>query len=147
MRPCDRQTSGYELKPQSLPPNFALFGDRFYEVFLIQVCDPDNQKTVSIPSVKFTHLRYSPEKLVFLQEQIACIVEELALFQHRPGKWTMSFSAVALDKEIKVLLYYPHAVIRMMAQFSENVVRSSFHRHTSPNGKLDTRALPAPRLR
>ncbi|OSC29688.1 hypothetical protein B8W69_08480 [Mycobacterium vulneris] len=135
MRPSDRQTSRYELKPQFLPPHFALFGDRFYEVFLILICDPDNQITVRMPSMKFTHLRDCPEEFLFLQEQIAYVIEELALFQHRLGEWTMSFSAVALDKEIKVLLYYPHAVIRVMAQFSENVVRSSFHCRTSPKGK------------
>lgn len=42
----------------------------------------------------------------------------------------MSFSAVTLNKKIKVLLYYHHAVVRVMAEFSEYIVRSSFHRYT-----------------
>ena len=78
-------------------------------------------------SVKFTQLRYSPVKFLFIQEKIACVIVELARFQHRLGKRTMSFPAIALDKKIKILLYYRHAVVRVMAEFREYIVRSSVH--------------------
>ncbi|AFC44343.1 hypothetical protein OCU_31240 [Mycobacterium intracellulare ATCC 13950] len=39
----------------------------------------------------------------------------------------MSFSTVATDKKIKILLYYRHAVVRVMAEFSEDIIRSSVH--------------------
>lgn len=42
----------------------------------------------------------------------------------------MSFSAISLNKKIKVLLYHHDAVIRVMAEFSEYVIQSSFHRYT-----------------
>jgi hypothetical protein len=66
-------------------------------------------------------------EFLFIQEKIARIIVELALFQHRPGKRTMSFMAVALYKKVKVLLYYWDAVIRVMAEFSECIIRPSFH--------------------
>ncbi|OBF03806.1 hypothetical protein A5775_02085 [Mycobacterium sp. 852002-10029_SCH5224772] len=78
-------------------------------------------------SVKFTQLCYSSEKFLLIQEQIACIIVELAFFQHRLGKRTMSFTAVALDKKIKIPLYHRHAGVPVMAQFSEYIVRSSVH--------------------
>ncbi|AGP64588.1 hypothetical protein OEM_30530 [Mycobacterium intracellulare subsp. yongonense 05-1390] len=39
----------------------------------------------------------------------------------------MSFSTVASNKKIKILLYYRHAVVRVMAEFGEDIVRSSVH--------------------
>jgi hypothetical protein len=127
MSPSNRQASGYELKSHFLPPHFAFGSDRFQEVFPILICHPDNQIAIRMSLVKFTQLRYGPVEFLFIQEKIARIIVELALFQHRPGKRTMSFMAVALYKKVKVLLYYWDAVIRVMAEFSECIIRPSFH--------------------
>ncbi|OBB91077.1 hypothetical protein A5782_15460 [Mycobacterium sp. 852002-40037_SCH5390672] len=127
MSPSNRQAGGYKFKSHFLSPHFAFGCDRFYEVFLILICDPNNQITVSMSSVKGTQLCYSSEKFLHIQEQIAGIVIKLALFQHRLGKRTMSFVAVALDKKIKVLLNYRHTIVRVIAEFREHIVRSSIH--------------------
>lgn len=123
--PSNRQTRGYELQSQFLSPNFTLDSDRFYEVLRVLICDSDNQIMVRKSSVKVTQLGYSPEKFLLMQEQIACIVVELAPIQHPFGKRAMSFVAVTLDKKIKVPLYYRHTVVRVVAEFSEYIVRSS----------------------
>ncbi|OBG06485.1 hypothetical protein A5769_06230 [Mycobacterium intracellulare] len=127
MSPRNRQASGYKLESHFLSPHFALGSDRLQEIIDILIRDPDNQITIRMSSVKFTHLRDSPEKFLLIQEKIARIVVELALSEHRLGEWTMSFSTVATDKKIKILLYYRHAVVRVMAEFSEDIIRSSVH--------------------
>lgn len=127
MGPRNRQASGYELKSHLLPPHFSFGSDRFQEGIPILICHPDNQITIRMSLVKFTQLRYSSAKFLFIQEQIACIVVELSLFQHRAGKRTMSFAAVALDKKIKIPLYYRDAAVRVMTEFSEYIVRSPVH--------------------
>ncbi|WP_369829968.1 hypothetical protein [Mycobacterium sp. 1465703.0] len=133
MGPSNRQARGYKLKSQFLSPHFALDSDRFYEILCILIRDPDNQITVRISSVKVTQFGYSPKKFVLIQERIACVVVKLAPFQHRSGKGAMSFVAIALDKKIKILLYYRYTVVRVMAEFSEYIGRSSVH--CPPNGK------------
>ncbi|ORA93331.1 hypothetical protein BST31_12325 [Mycobacterium marseillense] len=127
MSPSNRQTSSYKLESHFLPPHFTLGSDRFQEVLVILICHADNQITIRMSSVKFTQLHYGSVKFLLIQEKIARIIVELTLDEHRPGKWTMSFSAVAADKKIKVLLYYRHAVVRVMAELSEDIVRSSVH--------------------
>ncbi|BCO52698.1 hypothetical protein MINTM003_31390 [Mycobacterium paraintracellulare] len=127
MSPGNRQASGYKLEPHFLSPHFTLGSDRLPEIIDILIRHPDNQITIRMSSVKFTHLRDSPEKFLLIQEKIARIVVELALSEHRLGEWTMSFSTVTTDKKIKILLYYRHAVVRVMAEFSEDIIRSSVH--------------------